>query len=77
MGLKSPVPPVSESHVRPVQDVPGDDAMGGAEPGAELGEEDVRSYSQQQSFLFNETIAASIRKNRVKKGGWKCASVSG
>lgn len=54
--------------------------MGGAEPGAELGEEDVGAYSQQQSFLFNETITASIKKkkkNAQVKGVWKCASMSG
>lgn len=42
--------------------------MGGTEPGAELGKEDVGANSQQQSLLLNETIAASI-KNTVKRGG--------
>ena len=42
--------------------------MGGAEPGAELGKEDVGADSQQQGLFFNETIATSI-KNIVKKGG--------
>lgn len=45
--------------------------MGGTEPGAELGEKDVRTNRQQQGLLLNETVAASI-KNR-----WKCASMSG
>lgn len=42
--------------------------MGGTEPGAELGEEDVGADCQQQGLLFNETITASI-KNTVKRGG--------
>lgn len=54
--------------VWPVQDVSGDDAMGGTEPGAELGEEDVGADCQQQSLLLNETITAPI-KNTVKRRG--------
>lgn len=42
--------------------------MGGTEPGAELGEEDVGADCQQQGLLFNETVTASI-KNTVKRGG--------
>lgn len=40
--------------------------MGGAEPSAELGEEDVGADSQQQGLLLNEAVAASI-KNTVEK----------
>lgn len=42
--------------------------MGGAEPSAELGEENVGANSQQQRLLLNETITASI-KNTVKRSG--------
>ena len=49
--------------------------MGGAEPGAELGEEDVGANSQQQGLLLNEAITASIKNTATKR--WKCASVSG
>lgn len=49
-----------QSEVGPVQDVPGDDAMGSAEPGAELREEDVGADGQQQSLLLDQAIAASI-----------------
>lgn len=57
-----------QSEVGPVQDVSGDDAMGSAEPGAELREEDVGADGQQQSLLLDEAIAASIwKKNKKKK----------
>lgn len=49
--------------------------MWGAEPGAELGEEDVGANSQEQGLLLNEAIAASIKNTVTKR--WKCASVSG
>ena len=65
-----------EGRVSPVQDVSRDDAMRGAEPGAELREEDVGADSQQQGLLLNEAIAASI-KNTGEKKRWKCASMSG
>ncbi len=42
--------------------------MGGAEPGAELGEENVGANSQQQGFLLNEAVATSI-KSTVERGG--------
>lgn len=59
---------LTEGYVLPVQDVSGDDAMGGTKPGAELREEDIGANSQQQSLLFNETIPTSI-KTTVKRGG--------
>lgn len=40
--------------------------MGGAEPGAELGEEDVGANSQQQRLLLNEAVAASIKNTEVE-----------
>lgn len=36
--------------------------MGGAKPGAQLGEENVGSNSQQQRLLLDEAVAASMKK---------------
>lgn len=63
-----------QREVGPVQDVSGDDAMGSAEPGAELREEDVGADGQQQRLLLDEAIATSInkRKNKTVRGGEMC-----
>lgn len=47
--------------------------MGSAEPGTELGKEDVGANSQQQGLLLNEAITASILKQ--SKRGEMCQCV--
>lgn len=42
--------------VLPIEDVPGHDAMRGAEPGAQLREKHIGTYSQEQSLLLDKPI---------------------
>lgn len=48
--------------------------MGRAEPGAELGKEDVGADSQQQRLLLNEAVATSVKNSQKEM---KCVSMSG
>ena len=53
--------------VLPVEDIPGDDTVGGAEPGAELGEEHVGAHGQQQRLLLDETFTTPTEIERHRE----------